>query len=635
MASEPIRVQEPVRFGEDFELDVPGRRLCRRGHTVKIERIPLEILVQLVEHRGEIVTRDEIVTNVWGKGVFLDTDNSIRGAIRKIRQVLKDDPEDPQFIQTVTGQGYRFIAPVVSPGEESRISGSDEAEKELKTPPVGAPKIPHPHRWGVVLIGLLIVLVLVAGIFYRWKKHYLPEAKIESIAVLPLDNLSGDPSQEYFVDGMTDALITDLAKVGSLRVISRTSMMQYKGLRKPLPQIARELNVDAVVEGSVVRSGNHVRITAQLINAYSDQHLWAESYERDLSDILRLQSEIAQAIVQRVRVQLTPQQQMRLGAALAVDPEAYEAYLKGRYYWNQRTADSLQKASAYFQQAIDKDPAYAAAYSGLADCNSGLTWHGFRSPDEALPKAYAAALKSIEIDPQSAEAHASLGLVLHHRWDWPRAEAEFRRAIDLDPQYANAHHWYGDYLSVRGRHDEALLEAKEALRLDPLNRMIGTWVALRYYLARNYNAAIEQSRNTVDLDSNFAAAHLLLGENYVQTGLYKEGLAELERAAKLSGNSPIYLAQVAVAHAAVGRKPEALRIVAQLQKISSECYVSPYGLAQVYAALNDKEQTFKWLQAALDDRAVWMSYLAVDPVFDNLRSDQRFQDLLRQVGMQP
>jgi tetratricopeptide (TPR) repeat protein len=269
----------------------------------------------------------------------------------------------------------------------------------------------------------------------------------------------------------------------------------------------------------------------------------------------------------------------------------------------------------------------------LADCNSGLAWHGFKSPAEALPKANAAALKAIEIDPRSAEAHASLGLVLTHRWDWAGAEAEFKQALQLDPRYANAHHWYGDYLSIMGRHDEALLEARQALALDPLNLMIGTWVGRRYYLARKYEPAIEQGRNTVELDANFAAAHLLLGEDYVQLGQHEQGLTELQTAASLSGNSPLYLAQVAVAHASAGRKTEALQIVAQLQAISGTRYVSPYGLAQIYAALNDKEQTFKWLQIAYDDRAVWMSYLAVDPVFDSLRSEQRFQDLLRRVRL--
>jgi tetratricopeptide (TPR) repeat protein len=372
-----------------------------------------------------------------------------------------------------------------------------------------------------------------------------------------------------------------------------------------------------------------------LIQVRDQTDLWAESYDRELKDMLTLQDSVTRTIANQIHITLTPGQETRLPGRTSRDPEAYEAYLKGRYYWNKRTADGMQKALTYFQQAINKDPAYGAAYSGLADCNSGLTWHGFKSPAEALPEANAAALKAIEIDPLSAEAHASLGLVLDHRWDWVGAEAEFKRALQLDPRYANAHHWYGDNLSIMGRHDEALLEAKRALELDPLNLMIGTWVGLRYYLAHKYDLAIEQARNTVELDSNFAASHLLLGENYLRIGLSEKGLAELETAARLSGNSPLYLAQVAVAHASAGKKTEALQIIAQLETTSRTRYVSPYGLAQIYAALNDKEQTFKWLQNAYDDHAVWMSYLAVDPAFDGFRSDPRFQALLRRVRLLP
>ena len=485
-----------------------------------------------------------------------------------------------------------------------------------------------------VSVAVCLILAAISGIWIR-HRHQEANPPIHSLAVLPLEDLSPGAREEYFADGMTDALITELARVPGLRVVSRTSVMQNKGMHKPLSQIARELNVEAIVEGTVVRSGDRVRITAQLIDTRSDKHLWAQSFEGPLGDVLSLQDSVAREISLRTSAALTPSVQTKLTNAKHIDPEAYVAYLKGRYYWNKRTADGLQKGSVYFQQAIEQDPAYAGAYSGFADCNSGLTWHGFLSPDEALPKAYAAALKATEIDPRSAEAHASLALLLSHRWDWPGAEAEFKRALQLDPHYANAHHWYGDYLSIRGRHDEALLQARQALELDPLNLMIGTWVGLRYYLARKYDLAIEQSRNTVAMDPNFAAAHLVLGESYVRAGLHKQALAELQLAAKLSGGSPLYVAQLAVAQAVAGRKTDALRITAQLEKLSRERYVSPYGLAQIYAALNDKEQTLRWLQVAYDDHAVWMSYLAVDPVFDRFREDQRFQNLLRRVGLLP
>jgi TolB-like protein/Flp pilus assembly protein TadD len=436
---------------------------------------------------------------------------------------------------------------------------------------------------------------------------------------------------------LTEEMIAQLGKVNPerLAVIARGSVAKYKGSSLAVNQIGTELHADYLVQGSVRRVADRVRITVQLIQVRDQTDVWAESYDRELKDILVLQDSVTRTIANHVHITLAPGQQRQPTPRPELDPEAYEAYLKGRYYWNKRTADGLQKALIYFQQAINKDPAYGAAYSGLADCNSGLAWHGFKSPADALPNASAAALNAIEIDPQSAEAHASLGLVRLHKWDWSGAEAEFKRALSLDPRYANAHHWYGDYLSIRGRHEEALLEARQALELEPLNLMIGTWVGLRYYLARNYDRAIEQGQSTVELDPSFAAAHLLLGEAYVRAGSRDKGLAEVRSAASLSGISPLYLAQVGVAHAYAGRKAEALAIVAQLRAISAERYVSPYGLAQIYAALNDKEQTFKWLQTAYDDRAVWMSYLAVDPVFDAFRSDPRFEDLLRRVRLQP
>jgi TolB-like protein/Flp pilus assembly protein TadD len=487
---------------------------------------------------------------------------------------------------------------------------------------------------GLLTASLILIVVLnFSSIRYRLRGNVAAVPAIRSIAVLPLKNLSGDPTQEYLADGVTEELIGRLAGIRNLRVISRTSVMHFKDTQLSVPEIAKTLRVDAVVEGSVMREGSRIRVHAQLIRGATDEHFWSETYDRDLRDVLALQSDVAQSIARRVEVTITGEEHARLSSARTVDPEAYEAYLKGRFYWNKRTAESMPKAALYFEQAISKDPGYGAAYSGLADCNSGLAWHGFMSSAEVLPKAYAAAQKAVEIDPQSAEVHASLALVLYHKWDWAGAEVEFKRTLELNPQYANAHHWYGDYLSIQGRQDEALVEAKRALELDPLNLMIGTWVGLRYYFARKYDGAIEQSRNTVDLDPNFAAAHLILGESYVQQGKHKEGVNELQNAASLSGGSPLYTAQIGVSLALAGEKKEALRVIRELRGISTKRYVSPYGIAQVYAALNDKEQTYKWLETAYRDRAVWMSYLAVDPVFDSIRSEARFRDLLHRVGL--
>ena len=648
MDPEPVGVQQLIRFDEDHELDLRHRRLRRGKHVLKLERIPLEILVLLLEHRDEIVTRNQIVLRVWGEGVFLDTDNSIRGAVRKLRQALKDDAETPRFIQTVTGQGYRFIAPVITPDERKLADASTSEASATSTS--GQNRTPEfeiirakstRHALGWIVPGALVLLVLAVTSAYIITRKRTADATSKVppekavLAVLPFDNLSHDPEQEFFSDGLTEDMITQLGKLNRelLTVIARGYVAKYKGSKLPTDQIARELHADYLVQGSVRRSSDRVRIAVELIQVRDQTNVWAESYDRELKDVLAVQDSVVRTIADQIHIALNSGQKRRLANPRQVRPEAYEVYLKGRYYWNKRTINGMEKGERYFQDAIDKDPSYSAAYSGLADCNSGLTWHGFKSPSEALPKAYAAARKAIEIDPESAEAHASLALVLSHRWDWAAAEAEFKRALELDPHYANAHHWYGDYLSIKGRHPEALIEARKALQIDPLNLMIGTWLGLRYYQARDYDRAIEQSRNTVDLDPNFAAARLLLGESLIQKGLDQEGFVELQKSARLSGDSPLYLAQVAVALASAGKKTEALRIVRELGEMSKTHYVSPYGVAQIYAALHDKEQTLKWLQIAYDDRAVWMTYLAVDPVFDGVRSDKRFQDLLRRVDL--
>lgn len=619
----PSPLTDIVHFGI-FQLDLKARELHKAGVKVKLQEQPFRVLALLLDRAGQVVTREELRQKVWPTDAYVAFDQGLNNAIKKVRDALGDSADSPRFIETLARHGYRFIAPVGAvlppPSEPSQLRLGLRTQRKF------------------ALIGLAGASLVAALAYWAWHgpatRAGSPAEKV-ILAVLPFDNLSRDPDQEFFSDGLTEEMIAQLGKLNPerLTVISRGSVAKYKDSRLTANQIGRELRADYLIQGSVRRASDRVRITVQLIQVQDQTDLWAESYDRKLKDMLTLQDSVARTVANQIHIALTPGQQMRPPGKANLDPDAYEAYLKGRYYWNKRTGESLEKALIYFQQAINRDPTYGAAYSGLADCNSGLAWHGFKSPAEALPKANAAALKAIEIDPQSAEAHASLGLVLTHRWDWAGAEAEFKQALRLDPRYANAHHWYGDYLSIMGRHDEALLEARQALELDPLNLMIGTWVGRRYYLARKYEPAIEQGRNTVELDANFAAAHLVLGENYLQVGLHEQGFSELQTAAGLSGNSPLYLAQVGVADALAGRKPEALQIVAQLQAISNTRYVSPYGLAQIYAALNDKGQTFKWLQIAYDDRAVWMSYLAVDPVFDGFRSDQRYQDLLRRVRL--
>ena len=544
------------------------------------------------------------------------------------------------------GSVYAFGSELDAWAQKRRLQ-LEAAEIESDTPLEEEQDAPSGDRWRgqlwLVAVGLAVVTLAVAGYLAIRSHESAAQPKVASVdstgktvlAVLPFDNLSRDPDQEFFSDGLTEEMIAQIGKLNRerLKVVARSSVAKYKGSTLAAREIGKELNADYLVQGSVRRSSDRVRITVQLVQARDQTDIWTESYDRELKDVLAVQDSVVRSIASEIHIALTEEQEKRFASARQINPEAYEAYLKGRYYWNKRTGESMLKAEQYFEQAIDKDPTYAAAYSGLADCNSGMTWHGFKSPAEALPKAYAAARKALMINPESAEAHASLGLAMSHRWDWSGAEAEFGRALQLDPQYANAHHWYGDYLSMRGRHSEALAEAKHALELDPLNLMISTWVGLRYYLARDYSRAIDQNRNSVELDPNFAAAHLLLGEDDRAAGLHSEAVNELKKAANLSGDSPLYTAQVAVALALAGRNGDALRIAHELEAISRNRYVSPYGLAQIYAASNRKEDTFKWLQTAYQDHAVWMGYLAVDPIFDRYRSDERFKDLLRRVGL--
>ena len=635
-----------LRRFDQFELDLRTGEIYKQGKRVKLQDQPCQVLALLTEFPGELVTREKLQKKLWPNDTFGDFDHGVNIAINKLRDALGDSAENPRFIETLPRRGYRWLAPVECVGDISanaRVTAPVSASRRVRSSPVGAGEVVPASKVrllpAVSTLGIAF-LVVVALLFTLDVRHLRTRllgnavpVPIQSVAVLPLENLSQDTEQDYFADGMTEELIASLAKIGALHVTSRTSVMRYKRTKKSLSQVAQELNVDGIVEGTVQRSGDRVRITARLIHAPTDHQLWAESYDRELKDVLALQDEVARAIANEIKIMLTPQEQVSLTAVRPVNPGAYEAYLKGRYYWNKRTAEGIKKASDYFQQAIGQQSNYGLAYSGLADCNSGLTWHGFATPTEALPRAKAAALKAIEIDPTSGEAHASLALVLSHQRNWEAAENEFLRALQLSPRYANAHHWHGDYLSIVGRQEEALVEAKRAFELDPLSPMINTWLGLRYYHARRYNEAIEQARKILEFDPSFAPAHLLLGQAYVQTGLHAQAISELQSATSLSGDSPSYLAQVGVAYAAAGRKAEALSVIDQLQNVARQRYVSSYGLAQVYATLGDRQHAMKWLQSAYDERAVWMAYLNVDPALDSVRSDPRFRELVRQMGL--
>jgi TolB-like protein/Flp pilus assembly protein TadD len=481
-----------------------------------------------------------------------------------------------------------------------------------------------------------LALVLSLSILSVWlfRSRGPAPAGIRSLAVLPLENLSGDVSQNYFADGMTDELITGLAQISALRVISRTSVMIYKGARKPLPQIARELNVDAVVEGTVLRSGDQVRITAQLIEASTDKHLWSQSYEGELRDTLALQSRVASAIADQIRINLTPREQAALRNVKVVNPEAYESYLKGRYFWNKRTADGLKAALAYFKQATEEDPKYAKAYSGLADAYALLgDWqYAVMTPKEAFPKAKAAAIKALELDNTLGEAHNSLAFVLDgFDWDLDAGGKEFQRAIELNPGYATAHHWYAWHLTLLGRFDEAITEMRKAESLDPLSLIINADLAELLGLAHSYDNSIRQSLKTIEMDPNFALAHNQLAQAYLQKHMYAEAVAELQKAVQLSGDSPTCIANLARAYVASGKRSEAVKLLDVLKKRSSTGFSNASEIAMIYASLGDTDQAMNWLDKGFEAR--FNPGVLLRPGFDPLRSDPRFQQLVHRIGL--
>jgi TolB-like protein/Flp pilus assembly protein TadD len=479
--------------------------------------------------------------------------------------------------------------------------------------------------------GLALASVLLVGWLIQSRGA---SPTIRSLAVLPLENLSGDPSQEYFADGMTDQLIASLGQISALRVISRTSVMGYKGARKPLPQIARELSVDAVIEGTIIRSGGRVRITAQLIEAAVDKHLWAQSYDGDVRDTLALQSRVARAIAEEIRVNVQPKEQAALKNVKAVNPDAYEAYLKGRYFWNKRTADGLRKAKDYFDEAVAKAPDYGPAYSGLADTYALLgDWqYGVMASREALPAAKAAAIKAVELDNTLGEAHTSLGFVLSgFDWDWISAENEFRRAIDLTPGYATAHHWYAWHLSLMGRHGEAIAEMRKARSLDPLSLIINADLAEILLIAHLYDESAQQSRKTIDMDPDFALAHNQLAEAYLQKHLRDDAITEFQKAVQLSDGSPICTANLARAYVLSGRSADAEQLLTGLKQRSNAAYSNAAEIAMVYAALGEKTQAMGWLERGYNER--FNPGVLLRPGFDSLRADARFQDLVNRIGL--
>jgi TolB-like protein/DNA-binding winged helix-turn-helix (wHTH) protein/Flp pilus assembly protein TadD len=639
---EPLRQSSVLRFGT-FEVSLRSGELHKAGVKIRVQQQPLKLLEILLERPGEVVTREELRSRLSANESFGDFDQAVNIAVAKLRSALGDSAESPRYIETLPKRGYRFIADVTvidtdAPAKKPEAEAVDPSKPEVRQRSQDAQLIAGSTSglWPLKRKIVVPALVLCLSILGVWlvRSAVPSHTAIRSLAVLPLDNLSGDASREYFADGMTDELITDLAQIRALRVISRTSVMMYKGARKPLPQIARELNVDAVVEGTVLLSGNQVRITAQLIKAPADKHLWAESYEGDLRDTLALQEKVARAIAEQIRIEVTPQEQAKLKAAKTVDPDAYEAYLKGRYFWNKRTADGLEKAVDYFNQAIAKDPAYAAAYSGLADTYALLgDWqYAVMTPKEALPKAKAAALKALERDDSLSEAHTSLAFCLDgFDWDFQAGDREFRRAIELNPGYATAHHWYAWHLILLGRNSEAIAEMKKAVSLDPLSLIINADLAELLVIAHLPDESIQQSRKTIEMDPDFALAHNQLGQAYLEKHMPEEAITELQRAVQLSGDSPTCTANLARAYAAAGKRQEATSLLNDLRIRSADGYSHATEIAMVLVSLGDKEHAMTWLNQAYEER--FNPGVLLRTGFDPLRSNPRFQDLLRRIGL--
>jgi TolB-like protein len=566
-----------LRTSRNFELDLRRYEFRVDGKPLRLERQPMDLLILLARSQGRLVTRDEIVSTLWGGDVFVDSERGVNNAIHKLRTALRDDSEHPHVIETVVGKGYRFIAPVTV----AEPSSSAEA--------------------------------------------------IRSVAVLPLRNLSGDPDEDYFAAGLTDELTTNIARIRSLRVVSATSTLQYRTSAKSLPEIARELDVDAVVEGSVVRSGSRVRITAQLVDARSDTHLWAQSYERELGEILEIQDSVALDIAAQVRANLTADERESFTARRNVFPQAYEAYLRGRQELVAHTAETLQRSLAQFQRAVELDPQYPRAYAALADSYSLLADYTALLPNTAFPRAKAAAIKALELDQTLGEAHASLAYVKQHfDWDWLGAETEYKVSIQLEPSRATSHLRYAEFLSNMGRHEEAISQVKLAHQLAPLSLLIQSKIGWFFYQARCYDEAIPGLEQVLRFDPQQLYARIFLGLCYEQKGMYPQALAELEKAtAECNGKEGTAIAHC---YAGIGKIADARRVLAALEQPGPDGAQSWFWIAGIYAALGEIDRAFDWLDRAFDNRDYFLTFLKSEPKMDPLRSDPRFATLQEKLA---
>ncbi len=626
-----------ARFA-DFVVDFRSGELRRHGLRVRLGERPLQILATLLEHPGQVVTREELQHRLWPADTFVDFEHSINTAVNKLREALGDSAEHPRFIETLPRHGYRFIAPV----DVGRIH-------ELPAPAIAARAIPESplrrHRHAALVAGIIVATLAVlaaldlAGVRDRVLRSLgavrEPPLQIQSIAVLPLENLSGDPGQDSFADAMTEELITNLGKSSGLRVISRTSVMRYKGAKKPMPEIAKELNVDAVVEGTVHRFGDRVRITANLLHVPTDRHLWAETYDRDLKDALAVGSDVTGAIAYSIRTTLSPHQDVHPATRpRPVNPEAYEAYLKGRYYTQRFTIEGLNKSSECFAKAIEADPNYGPAYAGIAD-NCMWASRTLRLPRaEYYAKGRAAARRALELDPTLAEAHAALaGQALFFEWDWATAEKEFQRAIQLNPNLVVAREGYAEFLMLMGRSGESIAERKRALQLDPLSLALNTQLAWSYGNAHRFDEAIRQLQQVLEMEPNFVVARFSLGEAYELAGRHEEAVRELHAALAANKGDIVFLGYLGYTYGRAHQPRKALEVLAEMQKRAKKENVSRVLLGVVYLGLSQPDKALTFFEDAYKQRDVWLIAVIASPEFDPLRSDPRFQALLRRMNL--
>jgi len=636
--AQPTTNPRVVQFGL-FELDLDARELRKSGVRIKLQEQPFVILALLVERPGTIVTREELQKKLWPGDTFVDFDLSLNSAVKKLRQALNDDSENPRFVETLYRRGYRFIFPIASTDSKGKVTAA-RVPTSAKSGGVasdsgggGSENLTAARRR--LKIASLVVVCVLAFLFILyvggWRKRLsLRSANphIQSLAVLPLANLSHDSEQDYFSDGMTDELITELSKIGTLRVISRTSAMHYRGTSKTLPEIARELNVEAIVEGSVVRSGNQVRITAKLIDAPSERQLWAESYQRELKDVLALEGEVVRDIAQGIRVKISPREETRLTASRPVDPEAHEAYLKGRHYWYKFNAES-EKSGHFFEDAIAKDPQYALAYVGLAN------YYTVQNTLRLRAKAEAAAQKALALDSQLANAHTALAAVrLYFTWDWTAAERELKIALELNPNLAETHNVYADYLQAIGQYEQAVAENIKAQRLDPLMPILNANLAFSLIAVKRYKEAIEAARKALEIDPNFAMGHgAIISANELQ-GNYGEAAAEWYDALLLDNKKALAtLVQKTYQSSGYANMKRAL---ARMQiEGANKARAKDWSLIEMadwYAQIGDKEHAFEFLEQAYHYR-MWP--LPIIPMFPELlagiRGDPRYEDLMRRI----